>query len=63
MRGLGSAPDLFTATKVWIDGEEQGIAQMEESARRMNVERFDLIAIHNLKDWKTHIKTLRRWKD
>jgi len=63
LRSLNERPKLFTATKVWVEGEEQGIAQMEESARRMNVERFDLIAIHNLKDWKTHIKTLKRWKD
>jgi diketogulonate reductase-like aldo/keto reductase len=62
LRSLASKPDLFTATKVWIEGEEQGIAQMEESARRMNVERFDLIAVHNLKDWKTHLGTLKRWK-
>lgn len=62
LRGLGSTPDLFVATKVWIEGEEQGIAQMEASARRMHVDRFDLIAIHNLKDWKTHIRTLKRWK-
>lgn len=62
LRSLGSTPNLFVATKVWIEGEEQGIAQMTESARRMHVERFDLIAIHNLKDWKTHIRTLKRWK-
>ena len=36
---------------------------MEESARRMNVQRFDLIAVHNLKDWKTHLATLKRWKE
>jgi len=63
LRGLENPPPIFAATKVWIDGEEQGIAQMEESARRMNVERFDLIAIHNLKDWKTHLATLKRWKE
>jgi len=63
LRSLSPRPQLFTATKVWIKGEEQGIAQMEASARRMNVDRFDLIAIHNLKDWKTHIKTLKRWKE
>lgn len=63
LRSLSPRLELFTATKVWIEGEEQGIAQMQESARRMNVERFDLIAIHNLKDWKTHIKTLKKWKE
>jgi diketogulonate reductase-like aldo/keto reductase len=55
-------PKLFAATKVWTTGREQGIAQMEESARRMNVQRFDLIAVHNLQDWKTHLDTLKNWK-
>ena len=55
-------PDLFAATKVWTSGREQGIAQMQRSAERMNVNRFDLIAVHNLQDWKTHLKTLKSWK-
>jgi diketogulonate reductase-like aldo/keto reductase len=63
LRTMENPPPIFAATKVWVSGEEQGIAQMEESARRMNVERFDLIAVHNLKDWKTHLGTLKRWKE
>ena len=63
LRAMENRPPIFAATKVWVDGEEQGIAQMQESARRMNVERFDLIAVHNLKDWKTHLRTLKRWKE
>jgi diketogulonate reductase-like aldo/keto reductase len=55
-------PPYFAATKVWTKGEGRGIAQMEESARRMHVQMFDLIAVHNLKDWKTHLATLKRWK-
>ena len=56
-------PPIFAATKVWTTGREQGIAQMQESARRMQVERFDLIAVHNLQDWQTHLQTLREWKE
>jgi len=55
-------PRLFAATKVWTTGREQGIAQMQESARRMGVQRFDLIAVHNLQDWRTHLATLKKWK-
>ncbi|MEM8562653.1 MAG: aldo/keto reductase [Pseudomonadota bacterium] len=62
LRAMQQPPKLFAATKVWTTGREQGIAQMEESARRMDVERFDLIAIHNLQDWPTHIDTLKQWK-
>ena len=62
LRAMPGQPKLFSATKVWTTGRQQGIAQMEESARRMNVERFDLIAVHNLQDWKTHLDTLKTWK-
>lgn len=62
LRAMTSPPKLFAATKVWTTGREQGIAQMEASARRMNVQKFDLIAVHNLKDWKTHLDTLQAWK-
>jgi len=62
LRAMENPPKLFAATKVWTTGREQGIAQMKESARRMNVQRFDLIAVHNLQDWKTHLATLKNWK-
>ncbi|MEH6551055.1 MAG: aldo/keto reductase [Pseudomonadales bacterium] len=63
LRSMSQQPKIFAATKVWTTGKEQGIAQMEESARRMNVTRFDLIAVHNLKDWKTQLETLYQWKE
>jgi diketogulonate reductase-like aldo/keto reductase len=62
LRAMPQRPKLFAATKVWTTGRKQGIAQMEESARRMNVERFDLIAVHNLLDWQTQLDTLKNWK-
>ena len=59
---LGISARLFMATKVWTSGREAGIRQMEESLRRMKVERMDLMQIHNLLDWKTHLGTLQQWK-
>ncbi len=47
-------PDMFYATKVWTRGREAGVEQME---------RMDLMQVHNLVDWRTHLKTLRAWKD
>lgn len=58
----GTAGKLFLATKVWTRGREDGIRQMEESFRRLRTNRMDLMQIHNLLDWKAHIKTLRDWK-
>ncbi len=59
---LGISGRLFMATKVWTSGQEAGLHQMEESMRRMKVERMDLMQIHNLLDWKTHLATLKQWK-
>ena len=53
---------LFTATKVWTNGKASGIRQMQESMRHFGVERIDLMQIHNLRDWRTHIETLGEWK-
>lgn len=53
---------LFAATKVWTDGRESGINQMEQSRRLWSIDRFDLIQIHNLRDWKVHYETLKDMK-
>jgi diketogulonate reductase-like aldo/keto reductase len=53
---------LFIATKVWTSGRAAGIGQMEESLRRLRTKRMDLMQIHNLVDWRSHLSTLRQWK-
>lgn len=53
---------LFIATKVWITGKNQGIKQMNESLRLLGRKQLDLMQIHNLVDWRTHLATLRDWK-
>mgnify|MGYP002624079285 FL=1 len=59
---LGARASLFMATKVWTSGRDAGIRQMEDSFRKMRVERMDLMQIHNLLDWNTHARTLAEWK-
>lgn len=54
---------LFLATKVWTSGEAAGVRQMEESLKRLRAPRLDLMQVHNLLDWRTHLKTLRRRKE
>src|SRR6185295_6082305 len=53
---------LFWSTKVWTSGAAAGVTQMEQSLARLRVKRLDLMQIHNLLDWRTHLKTLREWK-
>ncbi|MFB9127275.1 aldo/keto reductase [Paraburkholderia dipogonis] len=59
---LDAHNQAFVATKVWTEGREAGIAQMEESLRRFQQPRIDLIQVHNLLDWRTQLATLRDWK-
>jgi aryl-alcohol dehydrogenase-like predicted oxidoreductase len=63
LAGTTPAPGPFLATKVWTTGRSQGEAQMRESARRLRSERIDLMQVHNLLDWETHLPVLRAWKE
>jgi diketogulonate reductase-like aldo/keto reductase len=62
LAAAGTRDKAFLATKVWTRGRDAGIAQMKESMRRLRTERIDLMQIHNLVDWKTHLPTLKTWK-
>jgi len=55
-------PRVFLATKVWTSGRDAGIDQMRRSAELMKSPVLDLIQIHNLLDWRTHLATLRQMK-
>jgi len=61
--GSGLAGDFFYATKVWTTGRQAGIEQMNESFKKMQRKKMDLMQIHNLQDWQTHIRTLKDWKE
>jgi len=59
---LDAREKSFLATKVWTRGRDDGIAQMAESLRRFRTDYVDLMQIHNLLDWQTHLPTLRTKK-
>jgi diketogulonate reductase-like aldo/keto reductase len=58
---LSAGRTLFVATKVWTRGRAAGIAQMEDSERKLRA-KVDLMQVHNLVDVDTHLTTLREWK-
>ena len=60
---IPGAPRPFLATKVWTTGAERGILQMQRSAQLLRAEPIDLMQIHNLVDWRTHLASLRRMKE
>jgi diketogulonate reductase-like aldo/keto reductase len=59
---MQSHDKAFMATKVWTRGQDAGIRQMRESMQLLQHPRIDLMQIHNLVDWRTHLGTLRAWK-
>jgi diketogulonate reductase-like aldo/keto reductase len=62
-QAAGIADAFFYATKVWTTGKLAGIKQMEESFIKMRRQTMDLMQVHNLVDWETHLDTLKGWKE
>jgi aryl-alcohol dehydrogenase-like predicted oxidoreductase len=62
LASAGTRDKAFLATKVWTSGRDAGIAQMTDSFRLFRTDKIDLLQIHNLLDWQTHLPTLRAWK-
>jgi diketogulonate reductase-like aldo/keto reductase len=60
---LGARPRAFLATKVWTTGRDKGIAEMRHSAALLRTRVIDLMQIHNLVDWRTHLATMRQMKE
>lgn len=63
---IGAGADresLFIATKVWTDGREAGIAQMNRSAELMRTDVIDLMQVHNLRDTDIHMRTIQEWQE
>jgi len=58
-----SRKSAFVATKVWTEGRQSGIDQMNRSMKLLQCDYLDLMQVHNLVDWRTHLATLRSWKE
>jgi diketogulonate reductase-like aldo/keto reductase len=62
LTAMNARDKAFIATKVWTEGRDAGIAQMQRSMKLLHAERIDLMQVHNLVDWRTQLATLRAWK-
>lgn len=60
---LGFRDELFIATKVRKEGQEEGNAEIAHSFERLQTDRFELLQVHNLVDTETQLATLREMKD
>ncbi|HVE49328.1 MAG TPA: aldo/keto reductase [Casimicrobiaceae bacterium] len=58
LRRLSLAEQIFAADKVWTGAGDRGREQIEQSRRRWQVARLDLVQVHNLLAWQSHLPTL-----
>lgn len=62
LRTLEAKQQVFSAEKVWTSSGRNGPTQIEATRRHWGVEKFDLLQVHNLLGWETHLETLRAMK-
>lgn len=56
----GYARNAFIATKLsGVTGREAGLAQFNNTLRRLKVDKVALLQVHNLRDWKTQLEVAR----
>ncbi len=58
----GLRDQFYLATKVRIEGQEAGEAQIARSFELLKTDYIDLFQVHNMIDWQTHLPTLERLK-
>jgi len=59
---LGLRDQVFLATKLAADSRAAGEAQFAQSLKRLRTDRVELLAVHNLRDWRTQLALARELK-
>jgi len=59
---LGLRPRAFLCTKIGASGRDAGLAQFQQSLRRLKTDRIELLQVHNLIDWRTQIALINELK-
>jgi aryl-alcohol dehydrogenase-like predicted oxidoreductase len=62
LSSMAARDRVFLATKVRVTGHEDSIAEMRESLRRLRTGKVDLMQLHNVRDAKTDLRTLKEWQ-
>lgn len=62
LRQLGVPKTLFAAEKVWSPAGGDAREQVTNLAGRWGIDRFDLVQVHNLEDWREQLAVLRALK-
>jgi len=59
---LGVRDRIWLATKLAADDRAAGEAQFAQSLKRLRTDKVELLAVHNLRDWKTQLTYARELK-
>jgi len=62
MAELGVRDRIWLATKLAADDRVAGEAQFAQSLKRLRTDKVELLAVHNLRDWKTQLAYARELK-
>ncbi len=60
---LGYPDTLYSAEKVWSPAGGSTREQIDKLGERWGLDRFDLMQVHNLTDWREHLEALQQMKE
>ena len=63
LRDMAITAEVFLATKVDREGQQQGRLRMERSFELLGREPIDLMQVHNLRGTEVELETMKAWKE
>ena len=63
LKDLGTRDKIYISTKISITGEKAGLDQFAKTLKDLGTNHVELLHIHNLRDFDTHLKTVKRLKE
>lgn len=63
LRDIGIRDDVFMATKVDREDQQQGIERMNRSFELLGGDQIDLMQVHNLRGTEVELETMKAWKE
>ncbi len=62
LRDIGIRDDVFMATKVDREDQQEGIERMNRSFGLLGGDQIDLMQVHNLRGTEAELETMKNWK-
>ena len=63
LRDIGIREEMFMATKVDREDQQQGIERMERSFELLGGDNIDLMQVHNLRGTEAELESMKEWKE